>query len=182
MSIVDEIWKDVPDYEGYYQVSSLGRVRSCDRFVAHSGGGKRTVRQRVLNQCKDRYGYWNVCLCFNGKPKTVTVHSLVAKAFIGDRLTGDQINHIDGNKDNNSLRNLEYCSPSKNNQHAYDLGLKVAAKGENQGSSKLTQAQVLRIREAYASGGVSQAALAKLYGIGQQTVCRIIARKTWKHI
>lgn len=182
MSIVDEIWKDIPDYEGYYQVSSLGRVRSCDRVVEHSGGGKRAVRQRVLSQYSDRYGYQNVCLCFKGKPRTITVHSLVAKAFLGNRLTGNQINHIDGNKGNNSLSNLEYCSPSQNNQHAYDLGLKVAPKGEKQGSSKLTQEQVLLIRQAYASGGVSQAVLAKLYGIGQGAVCRIIARKTWKHI
>ena len=105
----EEIWKDIIGYEGLYQVSSLGRVRSLDRFYYRLHKGK------VLSPTKDRYGYLTVTLNCNGKSKTIKIHRLVAQAFIENPDNLPQVNHKDEVKSNNCVDNLEWCSAKYNN-------------------------------------------------------------------
>lgn len=116
-----EIWKDIIDYEGLYQVSNLGRVRSCDRYVQHYLG-KRLVREYILKQT-DNHKYYTVTLARNNTRKTSRIHKLVAIHFIENPKKYLEVNHIDGNSLNNNVNNLEWCNRSQNQLHAYKLGL-----------------------------------------------------------
>lgn len=110
-SLSNEVWKDIEGYEGLYQVSNLGRVRSLNYL--HTG------QMRVLKQCfYDRKGYLGVNLYKNGKSKHPKVHRLVAIAFIPNPLNLPCINHKDENKENNCVENLEWCSVAYNNTYA----------------------------------------------------------------
>ena len=103
-----EVWKDVPGYEGYYQVSSFGRVRSLERYV-NFYRGKRIVRERILKEYLNGYGYYSVCLFKKGKGSTIETHRLVIKAFVNKNIRnqcGLVVNHIDFNRTNNKLNNL----------------------------------------------------------------------------
>lgn len=117
---MEEIWKDIPEYEGLYQVSNLGRIKSLERKVlTYNGKSKcyKYVNERILKQNLTGRGYFKVVLCKNGKTKTILTHILVAKTFLG--VSKLQIDHIDGNKQNNILTNLEYVTPSENIIRAY---------------------------------------------------------------
>lgn len=123
-----EVFKDVLGYEGLYQVSNFGRVKSLKRKNVFYCGLKkeyleRPVKEKILNFSKSNRGYLQVCLTKNGKYKTYTVHRLVAKAFIDNPLNKKTVNHIDGNKLNNCANNLEWATSSENNKHAFDNGL-----------------------------------------------------------
>lgn len=106
---MEEIWLPVQGYEGLYEVSDHGRVRS----------GKVILKPHHMNN-----GYDNVSLFKNGKYKFFGIHRLVALAFVPNESRLPQVNHKDGNKRNNFASNLEWCSASRNIQHAYDEGLK----------------------------------------------------------
>lgn len=119
-----EAWEPVRGYEGLYAVSSAGRVKSLARKTIT---GNRGVPERILNP-NVMNGYCCVTLRKNNKVKVFRVHRLVAEAFIGQQPTPDhQINHIDGNKQNNTVRNLEWCTPRENTAHAYKTGLRKAS-------------------------------------------------------
>ena len=111
---MNEIWEDVLDYEGLYKISNLGRVKSLKRNTTHN---------RIMKLCLDRYGYLYVGLSKNGKVNYKKVHRLVAQAFIPNLNNKPQVNHIDGNKQNNCVDNLEWCDASYNQLHAVKLGL-----------------------------------------------------------
>lgn len=112
-----EEWKDVVGYEGYYQVSNYGRVKSIQRSV-WNGKGYFINNGKILKQAKNKKGYPIVYLSKNAKQKTITVHRLVALAFISNPQNKPQVNHIDGNKKNNNVSNLEWCSNQENQLHA----------------------------------------------------------------
>ena len=103
-----EEWRTIVGYEGQYEVSSYGRVRSLDRFYYRLHKGK------VLSPTKDRYGYLTVTLNCNGKSKTIKIHRLVAQAFLPNPDNLPQINHLDEDKTNNRVDNLEWCDPKYN--------------------------------------------------------------------
>ena len=114
--IIMEIWKDIEGYEGLYQVSNIGRVKSMNRIV-NNNGGIDYREERVLKQDIDRGGYKQIHLCKDGKRRTLKVHRLVAKAFpeiCGEWFEGCEIDHIDGVKDNNKATNLKICTKSEN--------------------------------------------------------------------
>ena len=104
-----EKWKDIKGYEGLYQISNIGRVKR---------------NEKIIHQSHNNYGYLHISLCKEGKVKTVVVHKLVAEAFIDNPNNYRQINHIDGNKQNNSVENLEWCNQKYNNIHALKKGLR----------------------------------------------------------
>lgn len=117
-----EKWLPVIGYEGCYEVSNLGRVKSVRRTV-RSFPRNRTVPSRILRQSSLRGGYLSVGLWKNHLFKRVTVHRIVAQAFIPNPKKLPQVNHVDGNKLHNRVDNLEWCSREQNMQHAYTHGL-----------------------------------------------------------
>lgn len=119
-----ENWKAIKGFEGYYEVSDMGRVRRVDSEV-NSGmkhNPTRTVRSRVLKVHVKRNGYVTVDLSKDNKVKTVTVHRLVAEAFLPKEEGQTQVNHINCNKQDNRVSNLEWCTPKENREHARDNG------------------------------------------------------------
>ena len=107
-----EIWKDIEGYEGLYQVSNFGRVKSLDRYVLRNGNSL-FVKGIVLSQLNNR-GYLTVRLCNSGKYKNYFVHRLVACAFVENLNNYTEVNHIDEDKHNNDFRNLEWCDRKYN--------------------------------------------------------------------
>ena len=111
-----EIWKDIPEYEGKYQVSNLGRVKSLQRW----SGTRFYNREYILNNyVNKKNGYVYVYLTKNNKSKNIRLHRLVAQAFISNPNNHLYINHIDGNKENNCIDNLEWCDSSYNIRDMY---------------------------------------------------------------
>lgn len=118
-----EVWKPIEGYEGLYEVSNFGRIKSLRRDVAIPNQrlgtvGYRTYPERIKPCVKNRYGYYQVTLSKEAKSRTFRVHRLVALAFIPNPDNKPYINHIDGNKKNNRIENLEWCTASENNWHA----------------------------------------------------------------
>lgn len=115
-----EIWKDIKGFEGSYQVSNLGRIRSCNRVVNNSASrtGKQHRKGKILALNKTYRGYYIVHLFRGGKKIHPLVHRLVAQAFIPNPENKPQINHIDGNPRNNQVKNLEWATESENMRHA----------------------------------------------------------------
>lgn len=106
----EEIWKDVEGYEGYYQVSSLGRVRSVDREIVYSNGKVHLFKGRILIARQDKDGYLSVILSKNNKIKGYRVHRLVAQAFIPNPDNLPCVNHKDETPFHNNVDNLEWCT------------------------------------------------------------------------
>lgn len=181
MSIVNEIWKDVSGYEGYYQVSNLGRVRSLPRRVNAAYSATKLMSGKLLKPRYCKNGYYYVCLYGLGIQKNITVHSLVANAFLGDRPNGLDVNHIDGDKSNNSCTNLEYSSRSQNIRHALDTGLCHSRIGDNHHASKLSSKDIPAIRYRLAMGH-SQLSIARDYGVSQTVIGDISRGVTWVSI
>ena len=123
-----EIWKDIEGYEGLYQVSNLGRVRSLDKPMVVYGFQKipiNTIRKgKVLSPRLSQDGYEKVSLTKDKKPNNLFVHRLVAKAFISNDDDCKEVNHIDGNKRNNEVSNLEWCTHLENMQHCFKNSLR----------------------------------------------------------
>lgn len=131
-----EDWKNIPGYEGCYQISSNGKIKSLQRIVFREGhGGFKTVNGKILPIYFDNNGYQIAFLSKGGIRKTVKVHRLIAILFIPNPDDKKQINHIDGNKSNNSLTNLEWCTQSENIRHADRTGLRKCASGKDNGHS-----------------------------------------------
>lgn len=169
----DERWLPVVGYEGIYEVSDMGRVRSLMARGKWSAG-------RVLRFRNDKFGYLKVGLTKDRVQRFFFVHRLVATAFFGSPTTDrPHINHKNGTKTDNRLENLEWCSPRENMQHSVMTGLRIAIRGERIGTAKLTAANVLAIR---ASTSVAHGDLANRYGVARSTISMVIGRKNWAHI
>lgn len=181
MNSLNEEWRDCVGYEGLYQVSSFGRVRSCDRYIDHYLGGKSFIKGAILKSNFDDGGYLKLSIYANGKKLTRTVHQLVAETFLGDRVKGRVVNHIDGCKANNSVANLEYCSHKDNIRHSYTMGLCASREGEKNHQAKLTASDVREIRSLLASGEI-HADIAKRFGVSRGAITKIKLGETWTHI
>ena len=120
----NECWKPIKDYEGIYEVSNYGRVKSLERVIYNSGtkNGLYTIHEKIIKQRinKKRHGYCELSLHKNGKEKRFKVHRLVAEAFIPNPNNLPEVNHIDGNKENNHASNLEWCTSKENKEHAWE--------------------------------------------------------------
>jgi len=138
-----------------------------------------TIPDRILRTRPNHKGYETVQI--GGKTKLI--HRLVAEAFIPNPENLPEINHIDGNKRNNAVSNLEWVSHLENIRHAWDTGLSTptSLKGEDNPSAKLTEDDVSTIRKRYAAGGVTQAELAREYQVTATAIHWVLTRKNWKH-
>lgn len=123
MLLIEEIWKDIKDYEGLYQVSNFGNIRSLDRIVKSSGGRTQQLRGRPMTICYNkRVNVYEVHLHKDNKRRCLKIHRLVAEVFVynDDPINKTTVNHIDGDRSNNKADNLEWVSYSENEKHAYD--------------------------------------------------------------
>ena len=198
---IPEEWRPVGGYEGWYSVSSLGSVR---RDV----DGKGTYAGRVLNTKIPANGYLQVGLSNErgGKQSSHSIHVLVATAFLSPRPEGYGVNHINGNKIDNRVCNLEWVTPKQNSEHAVALGLmpsgdrsssrlhpdsyprgdkhyarlrpEVMARGSANGNAKLTEEIVREILNS----AENRITLANRYGLNKETISRIRRRECWLHV
>ena len=118
-----EIWKDICGYEGIYQVSNQGRIKSLERWVERKGQGPKFIPETIIRLKEGEY--YRVNLHKNGTAKTFLVHRIVAITFLSNPYDYKIVNHKDGNKHNNSVANLEFCTSQENNRHAKACGLQV---------------------------------------------------------
>lgn len=176
----DEEWRPLPAYEGLYAVSNLGRIMNT-RIL--SGRKRRPCRVPrwgcVMSPHHNHDGYLIIHLCKEGKSTSRGLHGLVLSAFAGPRPDGYVCNHIDGNRENNRVENLEWCTQKANIYNAMERG--THPKGERSSGAKLTEVQVREIRRLEAEG-LTQSALARQFGVSTGTVSNIIRRHTWSHI
>ena len=114
---MEEIWKDIKEYEGRYKVSNTGKVKSIKRTVEHPGSKTRTFPETLLKPNKVAFDYLQVTLYKEGKRKCRYVHNLVMEAFVGEKQEGYEVNHKDEDKSNNQLNNLEYLTRKENNNY-----------------------------------------------------------------
>lgn len=174
-----EFWKPVHGYEGAYEVSSLGLVRSLPRYVKHKSGHTQHAPGRLLKQILGSHGYPTVCLSAGGKAVRRTVHSIVAEAFIGPRPDGQLVRHLDGNALRPVADNLCYGTPKENQTDRFEHG--TANIGEANPSARLTARDVLKIRRAKKDGR-SFSSIASSYGISEATARDAVSGRTWGHV
>lgn len=178
----EELWKSIKGFEGYYEVSNKGRVRSLDRHVPRSDGNKQFVKGKFLVISYDTGGYSKVNLNRNGKATVGRVTRLVAENFIPNPYNKPTVNHINGNKKDDRVENLEWNTMSENIIHAFETELKTVYSGEEHVASRLTNEEVLEMRRLYQSGNYTYLDLAEKYKVARITISRIITRLSWKHI
>ena len=187
----DEIWKGISGYKEYYMVSNYGNVKSLDRYITqrHKNGDtyERFIKGRILSRNKDNgNGYLIVNLSAGAfvESRNEYVHILVAKHFIENTENKPTVNHIDGNKSNNNLENLEWATYSEQLIHAYDNNLRgitiTKLQGESCKSSKLKKSQVLEVLKMLVYNTDSE--IAEIYGVCRKTINNIRNNKTWKAI
>lgn len=169
-----EIWKDIEGYEGLYQVSNLGRVKSLDRLVKGRYGNSRLVKGKLLKSHLDRDGYLKVRVSINNNVINYFNHRLVAKTFIPNPDNKPQVNHINGIKTDNRIENLEWNTAKENSIHSVINGLSKT--GVKHYKSKLTEKDVIEIR----SSKLTNRALAGKYDVSHSTIGRIRTFKIWK--
>ena len=174
-------WKEIKGYEGSYEVSNLGEVRSMDRNIKYSNGTIVPYKGKLKKQSIDKYGYAYVGLYLNQNHKQGMIHRLVANAFIDNIDNKPQINHIDGNKLNNHVDNLEWVTAQENLTHAVDIGLLDNVSGEGHYKAKLTNKDVVKIRQRV-SNGENYQSIADDYGVVKSTIGFLINGKTWSRV
>ena len=175
-----EQWKPVKNYEGLYEVSNTGLVRSLDRIDRLN-----RLKKGVLKApCNNGRGYLCVNLKVHGKQSQKTLHRLVAEAFIPNPNNLPEVNHIDGNKANNHVDNLEWCTRNKNVSHAFRNGLNRQYKGVDNPQAKLTEKDVIFIRanaKPY-DKKYSYAALSRRFNVSEPTIKEVVWRKSYANI
>ena len=173
-----EIWKDIVGYEGLYQVSNLGNVKSIRVYPRD----KKYVNKN-LKPVLQKIGYYSFTLCRENSKKIFMLHRLISEAFIDNNNNKPCVNHINGIKTDNRIENLEWVTYSENSKHAHDNNLQVSIKGSSHCNSKLTEDQVVEIRNAYIKGsGIYHRHLAEKYNVSRELIRDVINRKKWKHI
>lgn len=178
-------WRDIPGYEGYYQASTLGDIRSIDRIVEFSNKRTQYIKGGIVPQYKhnnDRgLPYLNTHLCRDGETKTFLVHQLILLTFVGPCPEGMQIRHFpDQNPSNNKLENLRYSTPSENNMDKIVHGTMIH--GSNIASSKLSEDDVLTIVRRYNNSSKSRGKktdLARDYGVTPTVIGGILNGTRW---
>ena len=178
---MSELWVDVDGYEGLYMVSDLGNVKSIDRYTCsgvHREG-------KLLAKIVDSDGYDRVHLSRDGHAKQIPVHRLVAIAFIPNPTGLSQINHVDEDKRNNAVQNLEWCDAKYNiNYGTRSKKVALALSGENCSFHKLSLDDVVEIRRRFVKNGSRNSnsrELSEQYGVSPQEIRRIANGVRWAY-
>lgn len=180
---MEEIWKDIKDYEGIYQISNLGRLRSLDRMLSIKRYGKFYYKKRkgkMMCPSLNTNKYYHVKLMNGDNKKIYSLHRLVALHFLPNPNNYEIVNHIDSNKQNNKLDNLEWCTKNDNRLHARKI-FNDTVYGESCNLSKLTEKQVKEIR-ANGRMNMSNRQIGNLYNVSHETIRCVLNGKSWKHI
>lgn len=169
----NEIWRDIPGYDGLYQVSNCGRVKSFQ-----------LGNERILKLRKIVDGYVVVHLCQKRICKNFLVHRLVAEAFLPNPDNKSDVNHKDGDKCNNCLENLEWVTRSENVRHTIKTGRRKITTGIDSPRAKLTAEQVHYIREFYKPRDKKFGAkpLAKRFNVSISTITNLVCGETYKNL
>lgn len=171
MDNVTEEWRPIAGWEGLYQISSHGRIRSLARTVTTKNGQRKPVRERIMKPYhRDRYA--KVLLSRDGEQTDALMHVLVAEAFLGPKPDGLEVNHKNRDTHDNRVANLEYITHAENLQHAHRSGHPIA---------KLTPDDVRAIRRRYAKGE-RIAHLAREHGVRWETINNVLRKRTWGYI
>lgn len=179
-----EIWKDIFEFDGLYQVSTHGRVKRLQKTVKRGRGIGASVilPDMILSPRNSSKGYLRVTLHKGGKMKTFNIHRLVAETFIPNPDKKFTVNHKDGNKHNNLKSNLEWNTSKENIEHSIlnDLRGDTGA-CEYHGNAKLTNDQVLEIRKLFATGEYLKKELGEMFGVCGGTITYVIS-KGWNKL
>jgi len=170
-----ETWLPVVGYEGSYEVSDQGRVKSIARTVDKGSRGVQQVKERLLSQ-KNKRGYREVNLWINGKGRSEEVHRLVLQAFIGPRPDGCVCRHLNGTRSDNRLSNLQWGTPLENSADTKLHGMHV--EGSRHPNAKLTEAQVATLR----ASSEPLAAWAERWGVSISLLSMARSGRRWRHV
>lgn len=175
----EEVWLPVLGYEKYYKVSNFGRVKT---LVRHGERGHRfNSYESIVKLCVCATGYYVSGFNKDKKTSTKKTHRIVATAFIPNPLNKKCVNHKDGNKLNNHVSNLEWATHAENNKHAYDKGLKVAARGQLSSNGKYTEDQVRQAKTLF-KHGMKPKEIEKIIPIGAGALRGIVYGANWKWV
>lgn len=173
-----EVWKDVEGFEGRYQVSNFGRVKSLDREITNLVGRTYSVKGVVLRQTL-RNGYQRVILSLDGKATHVSVHRLVALAFVANPENKEYVHHINSDKMNNHMDNLEWVTPLENSRDARRNNLYIS--GSRSPNSKLEIEVIPNILDLYFNKGLFQSEIGEKYNVSQSTISCVIRGESWHY-
>ncbi len=176
-SLPGEEWRSVVGYEGYYEVSSMGRVKSMARTVDCVDGSQRNYRTKIMSP-KSRGEYLFTILSKGLTYKKISVAREIATAFHGPPKPDAVVNHKDGDKHNNASKNLEWMTKSENSIHGHRVLLKNVR--ELKCNHKLTDENVLLGRKLFASGQATYSSLGRMFGTSHVAIRNAIVGKTWK--
>lgn len=172
------MWKPISGFEALYEVSDSGQVRSLTRIITDKAGHSYQHQGKVIKPNKIKNGYLVVYLRKEGRTYPKYVHRLVAEAFVPNPNNFPIVNHLNGNKQNCNAPNLEWATYSRNNQHAYDTGLKLC--GEHQFKARLTESEVIEIRKN--GKYTTYENIAKKYNVSKATIRDVLVFKTWRGV
>ena len=181
----EEIWKPIEGlkdgfYDGLYEVSNLGRFKMLPRIL-NCTNGQRITKEKIVTG-SNCHGYRRVSFKKDRVRLQIDIHVLVARAFISNPNNYPQINHIDANKSNNDVLNLEWCNHSMNANHALELGLLKITRGSERSTAKLTENKVVAMREMYKTGLYPMWMLSQMFSVAKTTVQNIVNRTKWAHV
>lgn len=181
-SLPNEQWRYVANTNNRYLVSNMGRLLTT--------GYRGSKRCSIMKPAKDANGYYRTMMLLNGKLKTIKLHRVVAEAWIENPLNKLQVNHINFERDDNRVSNLEWATPKENSYHSKINGRFLnngnsdylpLARGSKNGMSKLNEEQVKEIRQKFKPRIYTREMLAKEYGVSHHTIKDAILRR-WKHV